>query len=207
MVRAIDTRTRVVVLCRPHNPTGTLVSTHELDALPRGRAAPGHGGTRRGLRRVSRRRRPRRHGRVAAPPPQLAGVADVLQGLRARRAADRLCHRRVRSRRPGAALAGSVRHGGGRGGGGVGVVRGGVRRSGTGSPGSPRSGSGCARRCCGSGCRCLAAMPTSSTSTATTSPPVCASGISAKAYPDGSARIAVGDSEASAAVLEALRTP
>ena len=32
-----------------------------------------------------------------------------------------------------------------------------------------------------------------------------AAGISAKAYPDGSARIAVGDSEASAAVLEALR--
>ena len=32
-----------------------------------------------------------------------------------------------------------------------------------------------------------------------------AAGISVKGYPDGSARIAVGDSEASAAVLEALR--
>ncbi|HEY5855224.1 MAG TPA: aminotransferase class I/II-fold pyridoxal phosphate-dependent enzyme [Aldersonia sp.] len=33
MVRAIDSRTRVVVLCRPHNPTGTLVSANEVAAF------------------------------------------------------------------------------------------------------------------------------------------------------------------------------
>ena len=49
-------------------------------------------------------------------------------------------------------------------------------------------------------------MPTSSTSTVRDiAPRLRAAGISVKGYPDGSARIAVGDSEVSAAVLEALR--
>jgi histidinol-phosphate aminotransferase len=33
MVRAIGPRTRVVVVCRPHNPTGTLISAGELRAF------------------------------------------------------------------------------------------------------------------------------------------------------------------------------
>lgn len=33
MVRAIGPRTRVVVVCRPHNPTGTLISSGELRAF------------------------------------------------------------------------------------------------------------------------------------------------------------------------------
>ncbi|WP_081706404.1 aminotransferase class I/II-fold pyridoxal phosphate-dependent enzyme [Nocardia sp. CNY236] len=33
MLRAIDTRTALVVVCRPHNPTGTVIPAHELIAF------------------------------------------------------------------------------------------------------------------------------------------------------------------------------
>ena len=83
MAAAITPRTRLILVCNPNNPTGTVVRERGADRLPRpgpGRL-PGRPG--RGLPRVHpRRRRPRRH-RPLPRPPQRGRAAHLLQGLRA----------------------------------------------------------------------------------------------------------------------------
>ena len=91
MAAEITVATRLVLICNPNNPTSTSVGLDAVEAfLERGPGARLRD-PRRGLLRV--RAGARRHvrvGRAAAPLPQPRAAADVLEGLRARRAAGRL---------------------------------------------------------------------------------------------------------------------
>ena len=107
MAAEITVATRLVLICNPNNPTSTVAAARRRSsAVPRAGPAPRVRDPRRGLLRVrAGARRHLRLGRAAAPPPEPRAAADVLQGLRAGRAAGRLRAVRVRGlprrRRPG----------------------------------------------------------------------------------------------------------
>ena len=80
----------VVVLCRPHNPTGTLEPVADVRAIPAAGAGRHRRAAGRGLHRV---RRPPASHRRTGPGPALSEcrcVADVLQGLWAGRTSYRV---------------------------------------------------------------------------------------------------------------------
>ena len=90
MAAAITDRTRMVLVCTPNNPTGTTVARRRargfLERVPRDVLVV----DRRGVRRV--RDGPGRHPTrsPSTGPAERRGAADVLQGLRAGRAAGRV---------------------------------------------------------------------------------------------------------------------
>ena len=101
---------RVVVLCRPHNPTGTLESADEVERFLRRVPVRHRRVARRGLHRVRRPATPPRRRRGGAAFPECRGAAHVLEGVRPGGAADRL---RVRRARAGPQLvddAAAIRH-------------------------------------------------------------------------------------------------
>ena len=81
---------KVVVVCRPHNPTGTLEAVTEVMRFLQPGAGRHDRGARRGLHRIRRARTPAGRCGVDRPIPQRDGGADLLQGIRAGGAADRL---------------------------------------------------------------------------------------------------------------------
>ena len=83
----ITVATRLVLICNPNNPTSTALALDAIEEFLRARPAPRVRDPRRGLLRV--RARARRHVRVARPAATVAqprAAADLLEGLRARRA-------------------------------------------------------------------------------------------------------------------------
>ena len=106
MAAEITVATRLVLICNPNNPTSTSLPLEAIEAFLERVPAPRLRDPRRGLLRV--RADPRRHlrlARAAAPPSEPGAAADLLQGLRAGRAAGRLRAVRLRGlpgrRRPG----------------------------------------------------------------------------------------------------------
>ena len=97
MAQAITDRTRLIFVCNPNNPTGTVVSREHLVAFLRAVPRRRRRRARRGLlrvhapRRLPGLRRPGTTARVQKP----RHPANVLQGVRAGRPA-----RRIRRRRP-----------------------------------------------------------------------------------------------------------
>ena len=89
MAAAVGPHTRLVMVCSPNNPTGTVVTRDELErllaAVPAGRA--GRAG--RGLLRVRHRPGRRERGGAAGRLPQPGRAAHLLEGLPAGRAAGR----------------------------------------------------------------------------------------------------------------------
>ena len=98
MLEAVGPRTKLVYVCHPNNPTGTMNTRAELDAYFD--AVPEHVLTRPrpGLLRVHRRSGLRGRARVRQGRPQGGRAADVLEDLRAGRAPGRLRGRPGRAR-------------------------------------------------------------------------------------------------------------
>jgi hypothetical protein len=93
MAAAITPRTRVIFVCNPNNPTGTVVHRAELEDFL-DRVPPGlPGGAGRGLRRVCARPGHAQRPGTLPRPPEHGRPAYLLQGLRAGRAAGRLPRR------------------------------------------------------------------------------------------------------------------
>ncbi len=100
---------RVVVVCRPHNPTGTIEPAADIERFLR-RVPSGHGGAAgRGVRGVPVAGVPDRRARTRRAVPECRGGADLLEGLRAGRSADRLRLLRTRSGPPAVDDAAAVR--------------------------------------------------------------------------------------------------
>ena len=99
MLAEITAATRLVIVCNPNNPTSTALPLDEIAAFAD--EVPPHVALdpRRGLLRVQPARRPRRVDRAARAPPEPRAAADVLEGLRPRRAARRVRAGRQRALR------------------------------------------------------------------------------------------------------------
>ena len=105
MAREITVATRLVIVCNPNNPTSTALPLAQIAAFVERVPSQRLRADRRGLLRVQPARRPRRLDRAARPPPQPRAAAHLLEGLRALRAARRLCAVRL-ARAAGRARAG-----------------------------------------------------------------------------------------------------
>ena len=95
------TDAKVVVLCRPHNPTGTLEAISSIEWFLNRDPRRHHRAARRGVYRVRRAAIPDRRSRSGPPLPECRCAANVLQGIRTGGAAHRLRVRRARVGRDG----------------------------------------------------------------------------------------------------------
>ena len=99
LLRAVNDRTRIVVVCNPNDPTGELMRARRARRAARRAARARRHAPRRGARRL--RRRACRDDASLAParaPPAAARLPHVLEGLGPRRPALRLRDRRARGR-------------------------------------------------------------------------------------------------------------
>ena len=85
LAAAVGPRTKLVYVCHPNNPTGTMNTADELDDVRRPGARPRPGGDRPGLLRVHRAARLSRRGRALREGrPARRRPAHVLEDLRPR---------------------------------------------------------------------------------------------------------------------------
>ena len=76
MADAITDRTKLIFVCNPNNPTGTVVTHAEVEAFP-ARCRPRARGARRGIRALQRRRRLSRRARLLQALPERRGAAHL----------------------------------------------------------------------------------------------------------------------------------
>ena len=165
LLDAVTPRTKLLYVCQPNNPTGTMNTRAELDAILRARARARPRRRRPGVLRVHRRPGlPRRDRRVPEGGPPRRRVADVLEDLRPRRPPCRLCGRSAPLHRGDGKGAAAVRRhddGSGRG------ARQPRRRSrdrAAPAPSTPRASRGSTRRCASTGSMPFPPSATSSSS-------------------------------------------
>ncbi len=101
-------RARLVWICDPNNPTGTLDRAHGVERVPREPARRLHRRRRRGLHGLRRSRAARRPAARRARRPPGDRRALVLEDLRSRRPSPRLRHLGPRGRAPARPRAGAV---------------------------------------------------------------------------------------------------
>ena len=102
LLAAVTPRTKLVYLCNPNNPTGTMIDRAAIDAYFERVPGARPDRSRRGVLRVRRRARLSRRDRGVLEARGATGARppDVLEDLRARRASGRV-RGRPRGRRPG----------------------------------------------------------------------------------------------------------